>query len=169
MVGDVLDAMSGSKIPNYVIRIMEEVESWLASAVSEEYMMDPTDITGGGERNLSADLEYLFGQLEWVGAHADILPVLKGSIRHEDTVILSVGPIILDEGLRMMVDHAALFARDTCRRVWLIADTWVIGDVLSYMPHLKVLRERGIQIHFLLVTPWGYSEIPWNIGSSEHR
>lgn len=169
MVGDVLDAMSGSTIPNYVIKIMEEVEAWLASAVSEEYMMDPVDIAGGGERNLSADLEYLFGQLEWVGAHADILPVLKGNVHHEDTVILSVGPIILDEGLRMMVDHASLFARGSCRRVWMISDTWVIGDVLSYMPHIRVLREQGVQVHFMLVTPWGHSEIPWGLGASGRR
>jgi hypothetical protein len=161
MVGDLLDAMSGSNIPNYVMMVMQEVQVWLSSVVSEDYVLDPVDISGG-ERSMSADLEYLFSQIEWAGSYADILPVLKEKPRHEDALILAVGPIILDEGLRMLVDHAALFGRDVCRRVWVVADTWIIGDVLPYMPHIKALQERGIQVHFMLVTPWDFSEIPWN-------
>ncbi|MDR3332537.1 MAG: hypothetical protein LBT08_07905 [Synergistaceae bacterium] len=161
MVGDVLDAMSGSNPPDYVMKIVHEVQTWLSSAVSDEYVIDPADIVSGGDRQGGADLEYLFSQLEWVGMHADLVPVLKESGKHEDAVILSIGPILLDEGLRMMVDHAALFSSNTCRRVWMVSDTWVIGDVLSYIPHIRALLERGVQLHFLLVTPWGYSEIPW--------
>ena len=163
MVGDVLDAMSGSKIPNYVIRIVQEVQGWLAGAVTDEYQADLVDIaTGNADRNYSADLEYLFTQLEWAGAHADIIPAARETGHHEDAVILSVGPIILDEGLRMMVDHAALFASGTCKRVWLVSDTWIIGDILSYIPHIRALCDRGVELHFMLVTPWGYSEIPWS-------
>ena len=162
MVGDVLEAMSGSRIPNYIVRIVQDVQTWLAGAVNDENLADPADVMMGAERPLSADLEYLFNQLEWASVHADLIPVMKETGRHKDAVILSVGPIILDEGLRMMVDHAALFAADVCKQVWLISDTWIMGDILSYVPHLKALRDRGVQIHFLLVTPWGYSEIPWN-------
>lgn len=162
MVGDVLEAMSGSSIPNYVIKIVQEVQAWLSAAVDDENIGDPVDMMMGSDRQFSVDLEYLFNQLEWASMHADLVPVMKETGNHEDAVILSVGPIILDEGLRMMVDHAALFASGVCKRLWLISDTWVIGDVLSYVSHIKALRERGIQIHFLLVTPWGYSEIPWN-------
>lgn len=163
MVGDVLNAMSGSGTPSYVIRVVQEVQAWLSAAVSDEYLTDPADmLTGSGERQVSADLEYLFTQLEWVAMHADLVPVMKETGKFEDAVILSIGPILLDEGLRMMVDHAALFASNTCRRVWVVSDTWVIGDILAYLPHIKALRERGIELHFLLVTPWGYSEIPWN-------
>ncbi|MDR1965525.1 MAG: hypothetical protein LBQ36_02340 [Synergistaceae bacterium] len=169
MVGDLLDAMSGSHIPNYVTMVMQEVQSWLASAVSEDYVMDPADVAAGGDRPLSADLEYLFAQIEWAGTYADVLPAMKGPPRHEDAMIMSVGPIILDEGLRMLVDHAALFASDVCRRIWVVSDTWVIGDVLPYIPHIKALRERGIQLHFMLVTPWDYSEIPWNNVIGEHK
>jgi hypothetical protein len=153
--------MSGSNIPNYVTMVMQEVQVWLSSVVSEDYVMDPAEVAGG-ERPMSADLEYLFSQLEWAGAYADILPVLKGKPRHEDALVLSVGPIILDEGLRMLVDHGALFGRDVCRRIWVVADTWIIGDVLPYMPHIRALRERGVQAHFMLVTPWDYTEISWN-------
>ena len=161
MVGDLLDAMSGSHIPNFVTMVIEEVQTWLVSNISEEYAMDPAD-AASGERNISADLEYLMSQIEWASAYADIIPSLKGAPRKENAFVFSVGPIILDEGMRMLVDHAALFASDVCRRVWMISDTWVIGDVIPYIPHLKALRERGFQIHFMLVTPWTYTEIPWN-------
>ena len=161
MVGDLLDAMSGSHIPNYVTMVIQEVHAWLAAAVSEEYTADAAD-AASGERNMSADLEYLISQIEWANAYADILPSLKGAPKQEEALVLSVGPIILDEGLRMLVDHAALFASHVCKRVWMVSDTWVIGDVIPYIPHLKALRERGLQIHFMLVTPWNYTEIPWN-------
>jgi hypothetical protein len=161
MVGDLLDAMSGSRVPNYVTMVIQEVQTWLASAVSEDYAVDTAE-TAPGERNMSADLEYLLSQLEWANSYADVLPALKGTPGQEEALVLSLGPIILDEGLRMLVDHAALFARDVCRKVWMVSDTWVIGDVIPYIPHLKALRERGVQIHFMLVTPWNYVEIPWN-------
>jgi hypothetical protein len=166
-VGDLLDAMSGSNIPNYVTMLIQEVETWLASVVSEDYIVDSADVASG-EHPLSADLDYLFSRVEWASSYADILPILKGTPKMEDTVVLSVGPIILDEGLRMMVDHAALFAGDICKRVWLISDTWVAGDVLAYVPHLRALRDRGVEVRFMLVTPWNYCEIPWN-GASRDR
>jgi hypothetical protein len=168
MVGDLLDAMSGSHIPNYVTMVMQEVQNWLASVMSEEYSLDPPE-TASGERNLSADLEYLFSQLEWANSYADLLPAIKGVPGQEDALVLSVGPIILDEGLRTMVDHAALFASNICRRVWVISDTWVIGDVIPYVPHLRALRDRGVEIHFMLVTPWNHTEIPWNNLTGERK
>ena len=63
MVGDLLAAMSGSHVPNYVTMVIQEVQTWLASAVSEEYAIDPAE-TASGERNMSADLEYLMSQIE---------------------------------------------------------------------------------------------------------
>jgi hypothetical protein len=168
MVGDLLDAMSGSNVPSYVTMVIKEIQTWLMSVVSEDYIVDSADVASG-EHPLSADLDYLFSRVEWAGSYADILPILKGTPKMEDTIILSVGPIILDEGLRMMVDHAALFAGDLCKRVWLISDTWVIGDVLSYVPHLSALRKRGIEARFILVTPWSYCEIPWNNAAGERK
>lgn len=160
-VGDVLDAMSGSRIPDFMAGVVREVQAWLVSALSDEYPLDPID-PDEVDRREHAELDYLFERLEWVNAHADLVPTAKGKSQREDAVILSVGSIMLIEGLRMMVDHVALFARETCKRVWVISDTWVIGDVLVYIPHLKALRELGVELRFLLVTPWGYSEIPWS-------
>jgi hypothetical protein len=161
MVGDVLEAMSGSKVPTFIVNVAQEVQAWLSASLSEDVFMEPADLVASGDRQISADLEYLFNQLEWVGAHADMVPLTKESSRHEDAIVLSVGPILLDEGIRMTVDHAALFASGVCKRVWIISDTWVIGDVLPYMPHIKALKKRGVDLRFLMVTPWGYSEIPW--------
>ncbi|MDR1138064.1 MAG: hypothetical protein LBK91_07055 [Synergistaceae bacterium] len=168
MVGDLLDAMSGSNVPNYVTTVIQEIQTWLSSVVSEEYILDSADVASG-EHPLSADLDYLFSRVEWVSAYADIIPILKGAPKMEDVLVLSVGPIILDEGLRMMVDHAALFAGEVCKRVWFVSDTWVIGDVLTYVPHLRALRGRGIEIRFMLVTPWSYCEIPWNNVTGERK
>ena len=168
MVGDVLDAMSGSAVPDFIERVIQEVQSWLSSAVVEACQIGHSDLMiGMEEHQVSGDLDYIFGQLEWVGVYADFLPAVKETGSHEDAVVLSVGPILLGEGIRMAVDHAALFARESCRRIWLISDTWVMGDVLAYMPHLKALYDRGIHIRFLLVTPWGFSEIPWNRDSKD--
>jgi hypothetical protein len=161
MVGDVLEAMSGSKVPDFIVSTVQEVQSWLSAALSEDAFMEPSDLISSNDRQISADLEYLFNQLEWVGVHADMVPLTKDSSKHEDAIVLSVGPMLLDEGMRMMVDHAALFASGVCKRIWVVSDTWVIGDVLPYMPHIKALKKRGVELHFLLVTPWGYSEIPW--------
>jgi hypothetical protein len=164
MVGDLLDAMSGSHIPNYVTMVIQEVQNWLVSALSEDYAADAVS----GETNASADVEYLFSQIEWANSYADVLPA-KAAPRHEDALILSVGHMILDDGLRMLVDHAALFGRDICRSVWLITDTWVIGDMLSYTAHLKALRENGVRTHCMLVTPWNYVEVPWNKEIEERK
>jgi len=161
MVGDVLDAMSGSKIPTYIMSVIQEVQTWLAATLSEELFLDPADLMSGNDRQVSADLEYLFNQLEWVSVHADLVPIIKDASRHEDAIVLSVGPILLDEGMRMMVDHVALFASGVCKRAWVISDTWIIGDILPYMPHIRTLKKKGLELHFIMVTPWGYSEVPW--------
>jgi hypothetical protein len=168
MVGDLLDAMSGSNVPSYVTMVIKEIQTWLMSVVSEDYIVDSADVASG-EHPLSADLDYLFSRVEWAASYADILPILKDTPKMGDALILSVGPIILDEGLRMMVDHMALFAGDVCKRAWVISDTWVIGDVLSYVPHLSSLRKRGAEVRFILVTPWSYCEIPWNDATGERK
>ncbi|GHV29051.1 hypothetical protein FACS1894167_07590 [Synergistales bacterium] len=164
MVGDVLEAMSGDAtqgIPQYVMNVVNEIQAWLADTIAEESQPDQPELLQGVDRQMSADLDYLFAQIERVNTQTDIIPANKELENREDAIILSLGPILLDEGLRMMVDHVALFSGGACKRAWIISDTWVIGDVLPYMPHLKALCQKEIELRFLLVTPWGYSEIPW--------
>lgn len=167
-VGDILNAMSGSgarpqQTPEYITRLLGEVQSWLSGAIEDESSSDLLDIaTGESGRGYSADLDYLFSRIEWAMSYADVVPMAREIVGHRDAVILSVGPIVLDEGLRMMVDHAALFAAGACRRVWIVSDTWIMADILAYTPHIRALFARGVELRFMLATPWGSSEIPWN-------
>lgn len=163
-VGDVLNAMNAPQLlPENVVRVLGEVQNWLAGAMADFDQTDLLDVaTGGTDRGYWGDLEYLFNRLEQVSPYIDIVPAFKEIRGTEDAVILSVGSIVLDEGMRMMVDHAALFAAGMVKRLWVVSDTWLIGDLLSYLPHIKALRRRGIELRFFLVTPWGYSEIPWS-------
>jgi len=62
--------------------------------------------------------------------------------------------------MRMAIDHATLFARGLCRRVWLICDSWLAEDVLRYLPHVRALAEQGIALRVILLSPWGWVEIP---------
>lgn len=176
-VGDVLNAMSGGsgavgrrEYPDYIVRLSNEIQAWLAAAVSEDAPVDLLDIaTGSQDRGPSGDIEDLFSRIEWSFSYAEVIPAAREYCGRSDAVILSVGPIVLDEGLRMMVDHAALFGADTCRRVWVISDTWMMADIIAYMPHVRALAERGIELRFLLVTPWAWSEIPWSSGMGAAR
>ena len=123
MVGDLLDAMSGSHIPNYVTMVIQEVQNWLASALSEDYMADLTEVVSG-ENNASADVEYLFSQIEWANSYADVLPA-KTAPRQEDALILAVGHMILDEGLHAGGPRGAVRARYLPQGV---ADHRHVGD-----------------------------------------
>lgn len=164
-VSDVLNAMSGSngsKDTDLIVRVVRDVQAWLISSSFDEMRVDLVDIASGNDRAFASDLDTLFDKLSWVSQYADLIPAMQEPARHEDAIILSVGPIVLDEGMRMLVDHAALFGADKCKRVWLVSDTWLIADIWSYMPHLRALADRGVEVRFILVTPWSASEIPWN-------
>ncbi len=44
--------------------------------------------------------------------------------------------------------------------MWFVSDSWLVGDVIHYLRHLRVLAAEGITIRFLLVTPLGWTEVP---------
>jgi hypothetical protein len=158
-VGDVLRAMEEGH-PEYIATMLDQVQDWMVAVLSsQEIVPNEDDFTGLGERRFQGDPENLMGQLEWVSAYADLLPAPAHQKRSE-AVVIAIGPIDVDEGLRIAVDHAALFARDACKRVWVVCDNWIVGDALRYLQHVTVLYEMGIHVRFLLVTPWGWTEIP---------
>lgn len=159
---DLLHACSGEFVPPYIDELVRDVQTWLYQAVFGEINTRSDDAGAFYDRQLQVDLEHFFNSIDWVNAYADVIPSMRELQGREDAVIFSLGPIIQDEAFRMMIDHAALFGRGTCKRVWLISDTWVIGDVVAYMPHLQALNNQGVTIHFVLVTPWGWTTIPWN-------
>jgi hypothetical protein len=132
----------------------------MRSALSGENPPEREEYWAGGNRPLQADPEGLFGELEWVCEHADLLPADRDVGEKEEALVVTVGPYILDEGFRMAVDHAALFARERCKRVWMVTDNWLMGDFVYYLSHLKALVLQGVELRLLLVTPWGWTEVP---------
>jgi hypothetical protein len=166
-VGDLLKAMSGPTQPPFVIRLVSIVQDWMANAMYPDADGQTDDFFQSYADRKIADPENLFGQLEWMEQYADVLPAPYSPAGHKDVVVLCVGPIDFDEGMRMTVDHAALFGRATCKRVWLVSDSWMIGEVARYVQHIKALEMYGVELRFLLVTPWGWVEIPLGSDGTE--
>ncbi|HAA47841.1 MAG TPA: hypothetical protein DCE03_05075 [Synergistaceae bacterium] len=159
-VGDLLRVMSGPTQPPFIVKLVSVVQDWMASALYPDSGSQPDDFFQSYSDRRLADPEALFGQLEWMERYADLLPAPYEPAGHEDVVVLCVGTVDFDEGMRMTVDHAALFGRETCKRVWIVSDSWIIGEVARYVQHIRALEAYGVQLRFLLVTPWGWVEIP---------
>jgi hypothetical protein len=159
-VGDVLRAMTGGDIPPYIERLASQIQEWMISALSGEGELSTEDyLFGFGDRK-QGDPEVLISQLEWVDEFADILPASNEPAGHEEAVALCFGQVDFDEGMRMAIDYAALFGRDHCRRVWMLSDSWIIGEVVRYVQHFRALASHGVELRFVMVTPWGWTEIP---------
>ena len=160
-VGEILSAMAGTEHPRYIQKIVTQLQQWMEeSLTSEAAEHDGDPLSALFDSVLEADGEKLFSQLEWVDDYADLLPNLRKPSGHEDAVILNVGPTDFEDSLRMAIDYASLFNRKLCRRVWMISDTFIIADVYRYISHIRALGAQGIAFRFLLVTPWGWTEIP---------
>ena len=88
------------------------------------------------------------------------MPNSKSSEGKADAVIVSIAPPDYESGLRMAIDYAAVFNRPTCKRVWIISDTFIFDDVVKFSAHVDALSEQGITLRYILVTPWGWVELP---------
>nr|WP_321499582.1 hypothetical protein [uncultured Dethiosulfovibrio sp.] len=152
-VGDVLKAMSKPHYPEYILKSVEQVGNWMRECLVS---------SDRSEEDFRADYDKLYGQLEWMKDHVDFLgedDEEKAGLASEAVVIsLDVG--IQEEAVRMAIDHAAIFNPGRCRRIWMISDSWVPGEVFRYGRHIKALEERGVSFRFILVTPGGWTEIP---------
>jgi len=159
-VGKVLRAMSGSECPPFIERLVSDVQDWMLSALGTDEGLASEEFGFGFSDRRGGDPDALFTRLEWLEKHADVLPGPNAPSGHEDVAVLCLGPYDFDEGMRMAVDYAALFGREHCRRVWMISDSWVVGEVMRYVQHFTALASNGVEVRFLLVTPWGWTEIP---------
>ena len=90
----------------------------------------------------------------------DVIPNSDMPDGKPDTVIVSITPPDYESGLRTAIDYAAVFNRQTCKRVWIISDAFVFDDVVKYSAHVDALSEQGITMRYILVTPWGWVELP---------
>ena len=43
-----------------------------------------------------------------------------------------------------------------------MSDTFIFDDVVRYAAHVDALTEQGVTLRFILVTPWGWVELPLN-------
>ena len=160
-VGEILSAMSGSDYPQYILKIVSQVQQWMDESIrADNPSQDIDPVAALFENVMEMDGEALFNSLEWVDEYADLLPNVKRPYGNEDVVALHVGPADFEDSMRMAIDYAALFSRGVSRRVWLISDTFIIGDVYRYISHIRALNSQGVAFRFLLVTPWGWTEIP---------
>lgn len=160
-VGEILSAMAGSDYPKYILKIVSQLQQWMEEAIAADTSENGGDpLTALFENVLEMDGERLFTQLEWVDDYADLIPNLKRPAGHEDVVVVNAGPSDFEDSLRIAIDYASLFNRKLCRRIWVISDSIIIGDIYRYLSHIRALGQQGIVFRFLLVTPWGWTEIP---------
>lgn len=155
-VGDVLKAMSKPHYPEYILKSVEQIGAWMKECLTN---------SDRSEEDFRADYDKLYDQLEWMRDHVDFLGEeeeegKEGERVASEAVVISLDVGIQEEAVRMAIDHAAVFNPGRCRRIWMLSDSWVPGEVFRYGRHIKVLEDRGVSFRFILVTPGGWTEIP---------
>lgn len=159
-IGEILREMSAPRFPNFITRVIDQVQNWMSELIYEEKEQVDRDLYSMMDGTVPGDPEKLIRELEWVDSYADLFPAASQSSGHKDMIVLCLGPADFDDGMRIAVDYSALFARGLCKRVWILCDNWILGDVVRYLQHIRALNREGVTFHFILVTPWGWSEIP---------
>lgn len=155
-----LKALSVAEYPDYIISMISSVQEWMQQTLSggEGKRLDP--VTAMFEGDIDPDLNGLFERLSWLQEYADVLPNDIRPEGRDEVVVLNVGMIDTDSVYRMGIDYASVFNYEKCKRVWLVSDTFSLQDAAHYHAHISKLTGRGIVFRFLLITPWGWAEIP---------
>ena len=173
MMSELLSAISENEYPAYIIEAAKIVREWMNDAINRNKNEDG-DENGNDFTNVFSEffgrnfddedetgsIEDLYSRLSSIEEFADVIPNSKKSGDKSDTIIISLDSPDYEGGLRAAIDHAAIFSRGKCRRVWIISDNFVFGEVANFIPHVDALAEQGIALRFLLVTPWGWVELP---------
>lgn len=164
-INELLSAISENEYPQYILDAIKEVREWMNEAITKpDTVPDERDIFAAifgqdfGED--SGGLEALFERLDRLEEFADVIPNPKTPDGKPDTIIVSITPSDYESGLRSAIDYAAVFNRPNCRRVWIISDTFIFDEVVKFSPHVDALASQGITLRFILVTPWGWVELP---------
>lgn len=165
MMSDLLDAISESEYPAYILEAIEQVQSWMNEMIQPETEHeDESDIFRAlfqfEEDEEEDSIHDLISRLESLREYADVIPNSDMPDGKPDTVIVSITPPDYESGLRMAIDYAAVFNRMTCKRLWIISDTFIFDDIVKYSGHVDALSEQGITMRYILVTPWGWVELP---------
>ncbi len=162
-INELLSAISESEYPEYILEAISRIQEWMGEMI--EKSDDDNDdifseIFGENFEDDPRGIDTLFERLEDLEEYADVVPNSKSSEGKADAVIVSIAPPDYESGLRMAIDYAAVFNRPTCKRVWIISDTFIFDDVVKFSAHVDALSEQGITLRYILVTPWGWVELP---------
>ena len=165
MMSELLDAITESEYPPYILEAIEHVQDWMNDMIQPETEHeDESDIFRAlfqfEEDEEEDSIHDLISRLESLREYADVIPNADMPDGKPDTVIVSITPPDYESGLRMAIDYAAVFNRMTCKRLWIISDTFIFDDIVKYSAHVDALSEQGITMRYILVTPWGWVELP---------
>ena len=159
-VKGLLSAISETEYPDYILEAISKIQNWMLETVNAptDRGMDP--VTAMFEDEGEMDMDKLFADLESLEQYVDLIPNTRRPEGRADVIVVSVYPPDYESGVRTAIDYAALFNRKNSKRVWVISDTFVFGENIHYAAHVNALAEQGIALRFILVTPWGWVEIP---------
>ncbi|MBQ7215358.1 MAG: hypothetical protein IJS39_05180 [Synergistaceae bacterium] len=173
-VNELLSAIGDTEYPQYILEAIGKVQEWMQEVTEKpEEPIDEEDIFASifgaafGENNEAARL---FEKLRTIEDFADVVPNPNGRSGKPDTIIISITPPDFDSGIRTAIDYAAVFNRTSCKRVWIISDTFIFDEVIKFVPHVDALADQGIMLRYILVTPWGWVEMPLSgATASKHK
>ncbi|MBQ7151531.1 MAG: hypothetical protein IJR94_04670 [Synergistaceae bacterium] len=166
MISELLSAISETEYPQYILDAIEKVIEWINEEINRPENRQDSDFFSeffGQDFDFEDDtggIEELYRKLNSIEEFADIMPSSRKRGDKSDTIIINLASPDYDSGLRRAIDYAAVFNRANCKRVWIISDSFVLGDILKFVPHVDALGEQGITLRFILVTPWGWVEMP---------
>lgn len=163
-INELLSAISETEYPQYILEAIGTIRDWMNEMINNDEEPDEADIFSAIFSENFDDgfrgLEELFERLNGLRDFADVIPNSKAPDGKPDTLIISLSPSDYESGLRSAIDYAAVFNRPKCRRVWIISDTFILDEVMKFAPHVEALAEQGVTLRFILVTPWGWVELP---------
>ena len=164
-VNELLSAISETEYPQYILEAINTVQEWMNDMTQKhEEPADEPDIFSPLFSAMFDDEDEgiggLFERLKAIETFADVVPNSKVPEGKPDALIISIAPPDFESGIRTAIDYAAVFNRNKCRRVWIISDTFSFDEVVRFVPHVDALAEQGIMLRYILVTPWGWVEMP---------
>lgn len=162
-ISEFLSAVSESEYPQYILDAISRVQEWMKDMTDDNDDSEDdifSAIFGENYEDGNPGIEALIERLDDLEEYADIIPNTRTPEGKSDAVIISITPPEYENGLRSAIDYAAVFNRETCRRVWIISDTYILDDVMKFSAHVDALYDQGITLRYILVTPWGWVELP---------
>lgn len=171
---ELLSVISDTEYPQYILEAIEKVQEWMqevteepAEPTNEEDIFESLFGAAFGEND---EIAKLFEKLKSIENFADVVPNPNAQGGKPDTIVVSMAPPDCNTGIRSAIDYAAVFNRKSCKRVWIISDAFVFGELLAFVPHVDALAEQGIMLRYILVTPWGWVEMPLSgAAASKHK